>query len=864
MSVEIVEDHQAVGSWTVDVDWNPELVAELFDDAAQELPRKVHLLVYDPDAALTYVGLFLGAERSERGYTLRGCSPLWWLGADGVGPQITEREYVSGNNKLGNPIFAFGDLYWREIAGGSAWVIAAGVVNHTATTDADDPFESDELFPARPGQVFGIGATLYGGAAGPGTIRLRTTFGGRFDTPNLFGPYSAWGANVRGDINLTTDPLGIVDGPVYAIQTAIPNLAPNGAFDDGVGLNGWVQGAGAWFTATDGTAWSPPTYAYTDTSIVVAGTKRITSDALGGVTAPATPRACVAGEEWEVRLVVRTHPATTTDGEAFGEILLYTAGVRVGYLETEHIQSETDGWVIILKRLEIPDGVDGITFAAAVSGHSVGQWDVDSGTLIRTKGNVDQVMGPAIIVTPERPYSYVLPYRLDAGVNGGRAQMRAMLLGGTRDAIVIEGPDLRGQNDTEPLQYQTWDVSTPSGYDQLLPILYSEDVVGGAIHVGEGTMRDADSTTKVVDLSIGPAVADYTPFYYETAAPDGTETVRMSLVAEGQGAGYSCTYLALARVGIIPATGDAIIADLLAGLSVVAGDVDCPEVIPYDWMVTNLTNREALAHYCGVVSEPAREYRINPALPPTLDVGVAEDIFTDHAPDSASPIVLIPEDMDVEPLAPATTDAFKRPTHVTVIGATRKTLSGRDFLVTATSPVPGGGQVDWYGNPFVRTEIVSDASVDHPGYAQALADDLAAARAHPDLSFNVTLTASFDPATGDIVTRPPFREGDWIYVENLKSGIFDDANATTINGRDVRPRRVRIFTKARSLGPGYQLLIRRENGTTFDLATETTIAWSDQEATVLTVGDRRPRWEADPQGRSAGEQYFRDRKGRPR
>lgn len=845
MSLTVQEVLMALGSWSLDVDVSPSVRKSLFKPTGG--PRKLWALVYDAGSTLVYPPLpVLWGKPGKEKIEIGGPSILWDLGVQGIGPTIPDREYLSGANKLDNPVFALDppDIYWRRVAEGSGWSIGAGAAALSPALAADDTLEVDRRYPALPGQTWLGGAAIFGS----GRWRVRLFFDGLFHPPDLAVPYSSWGANIRGDLVLGTDPLGVVSGPAYRAHTGYVNLAPNGAFDDGVGLNGFAQGAGAWFAVTgDGTAWSGDTYAITDTSILVAGDKRLTSSADGGVTFPVVAQVVAAGEEWEVRFVIRPHAGLGTDGEGFGRVRLLSGGVESATIDTQHVSASQDGWEIVIARVPIPDGIDGLVPEFVVRGQSAGQWDVDSVTVFRAVGNIDQVIGTEVTVTPERTYDWTVPYRVDPGISGGRTQLRAVLTSPYRPTLVIEGPDLRGQQDGPPLQVATFSIVPPSGYDGLSQALYVEDLPG-ATYVGEGTLADKDHATMVTD---GIADSPGGTVTVSTVAPVGTEAVRVQVVGE-IGATGSSTFVELVRTTASPATGDDIIADLLVHpttglpLGISPGTVDCPEVIPFDWRQIKMTLLAALDRYCNVISEPVREFRLNPAIPPTIDVSTSPFVVRD--------IVLLPADIDVAEVSDPTVDVTNRATEIEVIGAEVATLSGGSVLIAATADVPGDVELDINGNPIVRTRPIDDGSIDTFTYARAYAADQALREAAPGLVVDATLT-------GNPAARGPMDVGDWIEVYKPESGISDDTNPRTVEGSPVFPRVMRIVAREREHGPSFTVVMLRSDGSTFPLAVNS----SESDATKVTLADRRPfDWEADPQGGATGGQYLRDRASKPR
>jgi hypothetical protein len=492
-----------------------------------------------------------------------------------------------------------------------------------------------------------------------------------------------------------------------------------------------------------------------------------------------------------------------------------------------------------------------------------GTFDVDNVTLTKLDNNTDFTQSDVRVLTPERSYRFEAPVRSGTNLQRGTVKLSAVCQRAGHPNIIFESSAMAATlNAWKTLSFN---FTPPSGYNAMLPEIVGTDVEGDNWYVSTIDLRDTDTATVVFDTTAdSPTAATITN---ASTAPAGAQTVRVEIVAEEGTSAMTVDNVSLARTGVTPATGNAIVAQLLTDpttslpLSIVGGTVNCPEVIPYDWTLVNLTDRAALDHYCTVVSDPPREYRVNPDR--TIDVGTAETVFTDHTIDGTSPVVLLATDIDVDPLPAVSADSELRATEVQVIGAEMATVSGGTVLITATAQVPGTPEVDWNGNTIRRTRPVSDGTVDHIGYAQALAADLAEKEATPALSVAVKLSV-LSTATAIALgfnPRPVVKAGEWLYVYHPQAGLSDPDNATTIEGRTVYPRRVRAFTDQRTLGPGCSIVVRREDGTTFPLPG---VNWSDADTLTLVVGDRRPNWQADPQGGPTGLQYERDRKSKPR
>lgn len=873
MAVVVKTPLMAAHVWTINLNYSAE-VRDLLTEVVggYRRPRKLGVRIRDADDVQRYPTMvLLSYEGDEKGLTIGGLGPAWHLGLPGgPGPIIRDMEFISGNSFLDNPTFPadLALLHWKTSEDtGWTWNAASHDAGFGAAYVGTAPLKDDVLetreYPAEPGQEFFFFGWFIRGAGSLGRCILRTTYRGRFTPPDIASPFSTWGPSTRGDISLTTDPEGVVPGPVYEMRTAIPNLIPDFEFDAALPNADWDDLSGVWGQGTDG-GWNGTNYAYTD---VDAG--------IGHAVLKSTlPLGTVPGEEYEMRIVIRVNPGSpATDGEAWAEVALTDDGTPpFTRVQTTHLRGPvpvTD-WTILVERFTIPDGQVSMTLLLYRQGGATGRWDYDTPTIIRIKGNYDQVIGPAEAVTPERTYKWTLPYRVDAGVNGGRAQMRAVFFGDERPEIYVEGPELKGQQEGLPLQYAEWDLTPPSGYTGVERRLFLEDLVGGAVWVGEGTFVDQDRSTAVFDEYTDHLQATWLLREKVTTAPAGTETVSFAVVAEKDAVGWLADDFAAVRWGTPHATHTDVLEAILtnqdtaAPLPITLGSVVDPGVIPYDQHWLNMFNRDALAHFCDVVASPWGEWYIDNA--DALHWAPAGSLFDDHHPDSATPVIFLPRDLDVVPdgISGVLSDVESRATDIEVIGADVPTGGGRSMLIKAAATVPGDPEYDLNGHLIQRWRQVIDGSIDHRLFAQAVADDEALRESRPAISLTAKLN-ELDAATATalgITERPPFATGDTVYVYHPAAGLRHEDYETEVAGETVWPRPVQVLEIDRShADPGWRVEMVEPNGSTWDLPG---VLWSPANETTLTLGDRLPVWKADPRGVAAGQQYLADRKSRPR
>lgn len=543
---------------------------------------------------------------------------------------------------------------------------------------------------------------------------------------------------------------------------------------------------------------------------------------------------------------------------------MQVGNVRVGVeLQGPAVETQSEGedknstdfvWDRAARTVRPSTGYTTARFFVAAQDVLGSMW-VDHFTLIQLNNNRTSVVGSSFAVTPERTYTVSCKYHSDATLQRGNIRISVRLTRtGHPDVTVPSSVQDGTAGDRRVLSFT---MTPPSGYATGTATVTFTDIEGGMFYAGAFSVVDNDTGSVVYDaLSDDPT--GFGP-YVDATAPDGAESVRVAVVAESDSSGWIVDGVSLKRTGVTPATGAAIVADLLTDpetglpLSLSAGTINAPAVIPYDWVIQNQTNRAALDHLCAVVYDGGLEYRVNATAPATIDVAPSADLFTDHSPDSDSPITLLPEDIDVVDLDDPEVDVSERATVIRLFGAERQTVSGRPFLITADAEVPGAVEYDYNGRAIVRVKPVSDGTVDHHGYAQAYADDLALRESEPALNLSAKLSGRD--------TRPPFSVGDWLYVYHPEAGLEDPDNVQEIEGLTVFPRRVRVLSRERAHGPSYRIVMRRSDGTTFDLPG---VRHSPEDATVLTIGDRLPEFVVDPQGASAGQQYMKDRASRPR
>lgn len=500
-----------------------------------------------------------------------------------------------------------------------------------------------------------------------------------------------------------------------------------------------------------------------------------------------------------------------------------------------------------------------------------GQFLIDRPTLTKMDNNTVKSTGQVVTVTPERTYRWTEDVVSGAALQRGTVHLSVTCKRAGFDDIVFDSAPAAATDGTR--HQLVFEVTPPSGYDEIIPDVVGTDIEGDNWYVANGQMRDVDTGTVVFDAvsAVDPAAAS--PFVNATA-PEGAESVRAAVVVMAGTSGWSMAGVSLARTGVPIATGASVLADILTHpdtgdpLSILPGTIDAPDPIPYDWIARNMHRFAQLNHLCTVVAAPPLEYKINAALPPTMDASPFP--FVDHAPGGPSPVVYRPQDIDVQTLPRVETNTEGRATEIELIGAELESLSGQKYFVTATAQVPGSTERDLGNRPIRRTKQVQISTVDHDGYAIARAEELARLEAEPPLSVTATLNELDDDTATELGEdpRPPVGVGDYVYPWKPEAGLKGGPEyATTIKGETVFPRRMRVLSRHRehvsvgSAGSRYRIEMLRPDGTTFPLVG---VRPSPEDVTTLTLGDRFLPWEADPQGTAESEQWFADRARAPR
>jgi hypothetical protein len=895
VSVTLTEVLMAIGSFSIDLDWDPELMAELVDGRG--------ILFYWGEQ-LIYGGIKLGDNPSRDGITITGVGPEWLLGDDTLGPTLEDKVYVAGNNKLSNPAFVYlgseettdihtGDPTTRVTADSwklpdpTGWVISSGAATSTsALTDGfdldpdvtlpGDILTSDEKFETFGGDLWRATVTAQRLSGTIGHLRAHLVYDGHFRHPNLLAPPASWTPFLEDGGDASVSGTSFLFGPI-----AQPQYVPNPSFESG--LSDWVGNTdidsgsllAKWDVSGSVAGGVDPILPHSGSEMAIAQISGAASDEKYRFLVPDfDPIPVLEGERYLLEVFVAEAALSNGDATVFlapflvaGSTDFVTAGVVRGanWFATGGSSPLANKWKSVRTEYGIPAGVDELSFNLFVSfvpddlGLYGGTFCFDDATLTRIKGNTAKYTAPAVSVLGEEEYTVKALVTAGAGMTTGDLGFSFLLKGPGRPDQVIDGASIDFSATTSTLLESPFVV--PSGYNSVTVSIVAGDVLGGTFTVGTPTMSLSDNKRYVADLGMGPTLALSTSTLNSTA-PAGAEHVHLELIAEDKGDGYVVHSVSLARAET-PWTSAAVANDLLSDPItgdplLEAGNIVGPELITFDWHVRNLTRRAQLQHLSrSGIAEPEREWRIyvNPSQLPVMDWGIPEAIFDDR-----TDLVFRGDGNDLKVITAPVMEhnAETRVTRVKVVGADRQRPDGPPVQITGVATNPNSDFLDWFGQPLNRTETVTESSADHPDYAAGLAAYKASLAALP--VENVRLSASDWKAWADL---GPLAVGSWVYVYKPDARIEDASNPIVDDGGTIWPKKLRLISRNWHLGNDFRIEIHRPGQDNYVIPDEL-VHWDPDTTAEFELGDPLPEFEAQSEGDTAYRQLVRFRASMPR
>ncbi|MEY2475090.1 MAG: trimeric autotransporter adhesin [Actinomycetota bacterium] len=864
MGATLVEALMGHGELNLDLDYDADLVAEL------KHYRTLH--VYQGETPIGPGFILLWRTPARGGIPIGGRALDWRLGQDGDGAMILDREYLACTNKLSEPGFELEGLYWRRREG-TKWVIrsvagepyaddwAAVVVG---SPDKDDVLATDEGgWEAREGNQFVARLRARQPGATTFPLRLRQVFTGLFDPPQLltnggFVDATGWTntSEVAGDAAIESGHLRI--GPTTQIQTI-----PNSGFETG-DLTAWSDQNGTWDVISTGSIYRGSHVVRASEGALEGGVgyQTLQSDAIPG--GAVNPQIVKPGERWRPEMWASTPDPIDEDG---GTARVSTLLINDDYdffdestkkwVDSPVItpdESAATSWRLSSHEIDIPDDIKYMVPTVVIRDFNTGAWRFDDVTTTRVKGNKASYRHSTFAVTPERTYHVLAQVTPDAALLEGTLRAVVLLTAAGRPSVTLESPTLERGEATQ--QLLAWDFTPPSGYDTAALSFVGADVYGGSFIIDNASVTDADRSTVVNDLVVGPTKAAWDPeVTFTTApAPAGTESVDLYIVAEAGATGWVVDSASLARVGTPAVSGDVIRSLLLdpdSGLPLMEpGDIYGDDTLLFDKHYLRQDAHSILKDVSrnGVVS-PVREFFVDHDN--RLHWGTAEQLFTDRL--DMGPLTAADLELLDEPTVEQNVE--DRVTDVIVMGAERQLADGRRVTIIGyASNEPGPDDLDYYGRPLRRTRVIEDSTVDHKAYADSLA------RWHLDQSN--ALASVVQLRLSSLRARGPLNVGDWIYPWLPEADLEDLARPMDHDGRTTFPERVRALMRETQMGAGeFRVEARAPDGSTLDISSA--IRWEDATTMTLTVGDVAPEFLFDPQGDAQGNQFLRWRSSRP-
>jgi hypothetical protein len=227
--------------------------------------------------------------------------------------------------------------------------------------------------------------------------------------------------------------------------------------------------------------------------------------------------------------------------------------------------------------------------------------------------------------------------------------------------------------------------------------------------------------------------------------------------------------------------------------------------------------RSALDYVCDTFGA---DWRITNRF--TLDAGLTEDLFvTDptaiivrNGSGADLHLKALPGDIDAQ------VDAKDFTTRVVLL-AEGDGLS----VATGSADIDDNPYLDFYGNPVKRTRIVSESETS-TGSAQSRAQ--LQLNRFTGLKRSLTLSAKEYDISGD------FEPGDYVWVYDPDSGLYDNANPIPFRGEYVYPVKIRVLGTSFPVEQGYTVAYRDQQGQWTDL---TDFVKFETGTTTVDVGD---------------------------
>lgn len=859
MSASIEEVLSGLGAVRLTHDWSPDV------DTEAEPGTRV-LQIYKGEE-LIWAGPLLSKTPGKDGIELAARSHEYWLGLDEDGPVVEDKEFVAGTNKLSNGGFELGPLYWR-IGENSKWVVDTAdsdtgsySARIASAPEISDPLQSDESFEAEEGQEYRLSVRAKNPDGFDKLLRYYLVREGKFEQYNLFPPITADGwEDFSAGIGGTAGDASVSGSTAVIGPTTKPQLITNPT------LIGTVNDPpdAPW------TSWGSDAEAvWISHAPHGVGTGFLT----GGIHGPSDPPldyelsqgswTVDPGAHWRARALISSSGGISNGGGSFpGEIFVRVNTWTFGDDTTmvAHDSPSQSGKRIpdqdtlgpfeqaLEVDVEIPEGHDTAQVLVLVRGVTDGTFDIGEVTFTRVEGNFAALDAlDSIPVFMNHRYSGFIRVTSGAALVEGELTLEGVFSSVSfRSNIRQVLGSIQATHGEE--QLLNFSIDVPSGYDFVTFRIKGKDVYGDSFSVAGGWLTDDDDTRSVVEGYVGESLS-FDTFTISGVCPEGTERIHAEVVAEDTDAGSAVDNVSLTRIGV-PISTSADVIDYLCrnpetgNYLVTPGSIE-DVALPYDLRYRNMTCRTILKQFSRAVML-TREWRISTAN--VLDWGTPEALYEDR-----TDFVLKPSDvylLDAPVVEQSAENAVQR---VKVIGSGSETVGRRKSVIESTATNDPAGKVDYYGNPWTRTRIVSDATVDHITYATSLAEYEAGRNAENRQSVRLRLA--------DWTALAKFNLGDWIYAYVPEAGLVDFDNEMNIDGEVIWPARKRVISRTWRLGNDFSAELLASDDSTFPLEN---VIWETDTTAEVELGDARPEFVGDPMAGASINQFLRFRASSPR
>ncbi|MEV0584113.1 fibronectin type III domain-containing protein [Nonomuraea sp. NPDC050310] len=333
---------------------------------------------------------------------------------------------------------------------------------------------------------------------------------------------------------------------------------------------------------------------------------------------------------------------------------------------------------------------------------------------------------------------------------------------------------------------------------RLSPAEYGDNLLSTARYVGVVTKRETEQAAKVGGQGMAVWLGD---------ADDKGEVLESAVVITGQTFANAVRQILGASTAVVEGTFHSGVAGTYTGR--------------HQWQ----SKRKAIDRIAQLMGG---EWRVNGNA--TLDVGPASALF------SATPSCVIlrqgavGRDLDLTGLPgdmALTRDVEDWTTRVVVLAE-----GEGESTATGSANIASNPYLDLRGQPVLRTRLVSESTTS-AGNADASAQ-LQLNRFSGTRNALRLSTTDYELRSVSDDVRGSVEPGDWVWVWDPDSGLFDISAEVTFRGERLNPIKLRVVETSWPVGEGMTVAYRHQDGTWVDLTPY--VRW-ESGATTVTVGE---------------------------